>query len=110
MRVVLRGDGVLVHAVQEALDHAEGDQPADVDPFEGGAVVDAEALDALALAQRAVEFDQVRRGGSGGGGVAAAAVAAIIVVFLLVVLMVVVRNGYVSRALVLHFQARDEGS
>lgn len=70
------GDGVFVHAVEETLDHAKGDEAAHVDAREGGGVGDAEALDALALLEVGVELDQVdpaegrgHGGGGGGGGV-----------------------------------------
>lgn len=51
---IFHSDGVFVYAVEKALDDAEGDETADIDPFDRGAVLDAEAFDALALFERAV--------------------------------------------------------
>lgn len=105
------GDGVFVHAVEEALDHAKGDEAAHVDACEGGGVRDAEAPDALALLEVGVELDQVDpaegragRGVSGGGGekkAAAAAAAAAV--------MVEIRwQGDVAGAFGLHFFVFDQ--
>ena len=49
--------GVFMHAVQKALDDAEGDEAADVDVGEVSAVLGVPLFDALALFEAGVEFD-----------------------------------------------------
>ena len=49
--------GVFMHAVQKALDDAEGDEATDVDVGEVSAVLGVPLFDALALFEAGVEFD-----------------------------------------------------
>lgn len=49
---------VLVHAVQKPLDDAEGDETADVDVGKFRRVLQVPLLDALALLECGVQFDQ----------------------------------------------------
>ena len=49
--------GVFMHAVQKALDDAEGDEAADVDVGEVSAVLGVPLFDALALFEAGVELD-----------------------------------------------------
>lgn len=49
--------GVFMHAVEKALDDAEGDEAADVDVGEVSAVLGVPLFDALALFEAGVEFD-----------------------------------------------------
>lgn len=51
-----------MHAVQKALDDAEGDEAAHVDGVEGGDAVEAELSDALALFQPGVQLHQFGAG------------------------------------------------
>lgn len=56
-RRLARCASVFMHAVQEALYHAEGDEATDVDVCQGAAVRCVPLLDALALFQACVELD-----------------------------------------------------
>ena len=89
-------NGIFVHAVQEALDHAKGDEASDVDPVQHCRVLDAKVPHALAVLQRTIQLHQFR---------AAEQVPTIVISAVAIGL---VWHGDVARALALKLGAADE--